>query len=428
MRQLRALTPKLVALTLLFVVALISGRAKADVTIFDNDGWSVYTNGLIAAHYQLQMGDGDPSPAPGIGVLAGGKLLTTGSEDTTSGSKKVFLSRFRSGFVGTQLGIGINRRISDGVHVESLIAVSLQDISNNRGQNGAKEGDFREAWANVVTPYGSFKFGRMFSIFGSASAQVVLMAYRYGVGNPCAISSSTIACGSVGAGPLYAGFDAQMRYISPRVAGFQLQVALVDPTEFNANILYTLTPSPRVDGEINYDATFGPAHLRAYGQFISDRPVLNDTATMTLKTLNTWGAMGAAILDIGGLSLGGGGWEGRGIGTRVPLEAEDPAYPSAVDQLGNPRLFRGFFGNASYDFHGTALTVGGGALYVQPTTDDETETAFSILKQNQEFHAVLTHKIDTVVLVAEYMRWQSQWHYGEVQNFNFMGVGANYFW
>jgi hypothetical protein len=36
--------------------------------------------------------------------------------------------------------------------------------------------------------------------------------------------------------------------------------------------------------------------------------------------------------------------------------------------------------------------------------------------------------MDTVVFIAEYMRWTSKWHYGEIENLNFGGVGVNYFW
>jgi hypothetical protein len=426
MRQLRALSPKLTSFALLLIVALYAGPTRADVTIFDHDGWSFYTAGLVAAHYQLVKGDGDPDTMHG--VLLGGKILSSGQEDTTGGSKEVTISRIRGGFVGTQIGFGVNRQLTMNTRVESFMAVSLIDISSDRGQAPSKNVDFREAWAAVVSPYGTFKFGRMFSIFGSASAQVVLMAYRYGVGHPCTVSSSVITCGSVGAGPLYAGFDAQMRYISPRLAGFQLQVAVVDPTESNASILYTLTAVPRFDGEINYDNTIGPARLRVFAQGITDRPVRVNSTTNSLETLNAWGAMGALLLDVGGLSLGGGGWTGSAIGTRVPLEAEDPTFPIAYDQTGKPRMFRGFFGNAQYNYEGTALTVGGGIVYVEATDDDQTTMMFSLLDHNQEVHAVLTHKFDAIVLNAEYMRWKSVWHYGETQNLNFAGVGINYVW
>jgi hypothetical protein len=428
MRRFRALTLRLAPAALLFAVVMSPAKARADVVVSDHDGWTFYTNGLVAAHYQLATGDGDPKPLDGRQTLLGGKLLTSNVEDGRGASPTVTLSRMRSGFVGTQIGFGVNRQISQTVHVESLLAVSVNDISNDRGQDGPKGVDFREAWASVVTPYGSFKFGRMFSIFGSASAQVVLIAYRYALGNPCSfVVPGGIGCGSVGAGPLYAGFDAQMRYISPRFAGLEFQFSVSDPTRSSTD--FVLTPMPRFDAELNFDHKFGAAtRLRVITQGLYEAP--EKIEGTNLRKLNVWGAMGSAILDAGGLSVGGGGWTGAGIGLRVPLEVEDPTYPLSFEpKTGETRRFLGFFGNVAYDYHGSAVAVGGGSVFVRATASDiDPAVAYSVLTQNTEGHVVFSQRIDTVVLTAEYMRWMSKWYWGETQNLNFMGVGANYFW
>jgi hypothetical protein len=149
---------------------------------------------------------------------------------------------------------------------------------------------------------------------------------------------------------------------------------------------------------------------------------------------NVWGGMGAAILEVSGFSVGGGGWAGSGIGTRGIMEAEDGANPLGYDVTHGTyelRQFRGFFGNVAFDYHGTALAVGGGTTFVRPTADDADETKMttsSVLKQQTEYHVVFTQKFDALVFTAEYMHWKSQWHWGEVQNLNFAGVGANFVW
>src|SRR5260370_16802960 len=160
---------------------LIATRARADIKIYGKDGLSVYTRGLIAAHYQIGVGDADPAGKDGRGLI-GGKFTDEGVKDSRDNS--VLLSRVRSGFVGSQLGLGVNRRISDSVNVTSLVAISVNDVSSSRGQDAFKSADFREAWAAIATPFGTLKVGRMFSIFGSASGQVVLLAFRYGFGTP----------------------------------------------------------------------------------------------------------------------------------------------------------------------------------------------------------------------------------------------------
>jgi len=413
---------------------VIPTRAGADLTLYDRDGWSVYTKGMVAAHYQLMVGDADPLPKSN-GVLVGGLFLDGGARDARDNS--LILSRVRSGFIGSQIGFGINRQISENVHVSSLLAVSLNDISSSRGSDPVKGVDFREAWAALETPYGALKFGRMFSIFGSASGEVVLLAYRYGLGSPCFAELATIGCASVGAGPIYAGFDAQMRYITPRLAGLEFQLAVSDPVK--ASDFYVMTPFPRVDAQLSYDNQFGPVKLRVIGQGLWEE-IQGVDVTNLVKRAEVWGAMGSAILKMdlpwGGPSLGAGGWTGAGLGTRTVLEVgtNDTSNPLTFGGTNKElRIFRGFYGNVAFNFHGSALAAGGGILYVRPVIsapgkDDDDPKSNSVLSQQAEAHLVFTQQIDAVVLTAEYMRWSEQWHFGETRDLNFGGVGANFTW
>ncbi|HEY0715924.1 MAG TPA: porin [Polyangia bacterium] len=396
-------------------------RATADVTFHNKEGWKVYTAGLISAQYQLATGDGDPPTTHG--VLVGGKLLPGGARDTRDDS--VTLSRIRSGFVGTQIGFGIVREISEETKVDAFMAVSLNDIGSNRGQTLPKGVDFREAWASLTGSFGSFKFGRMFSIFGSASAPIVLLAHQYGVGNPCYLNEATIACASVGAGPLYAGFDAQVRYHTPRMGGFELQVAISDPVVGPA---FQITPQPRFDGEVNYDQEFGESsRLRLWGQGMTEE--IRRVNGQELQVGRVWGAMGAGLANLGNFAIGGGGWTGAGIGVRQVMEIIDAANPLAYDSEGTLRKFRGFFGNASYTLGSTTIAAGGGAAYVQPTSPDIAETSsVNVLNQSIEMHVTLAHKFDQVIFTAEYMQWKNSWYFGEQQILNFAGAGANFVW
>src|SRR4051812_43078803 len=111
MRRLPTLTLRLAPAALLAAVVLSPASAKADITLFDSDGWSVYTNGLVAAHYQHIGGDADPN-LNGKSA-AGGKILdeinsadrrdaslaNMGNSNGTLNS-----SGIRSGFIGTQIG------------------------------------------------------------------------------------------------------------------------------------------------------------------------------------------------------------------------------------------------------------------------------------------------------------------------------------
>jgi predicted porin len=417
---------------LLGALWLSSARANAAVTLFDSDGWTFQTTGLVAAHYQLLLADQDPKSAK---TLIGGRLQDEGlTGDAYTG--KITLSDMRSGFIGTQIGFGLSRQISQSVHVDSLLAGSVNGINSNRGQDTAapKAIDYREAWAQVVSPYGTLKFGRMFGLFASGSAAVVAMAYQYGVGHPCVINAATIACGSVGAGPLYAGFDAAIRYTSPRFGGFQFQVSMVDPDVTSKD---KMSPVPRFDTELNFDMTFGPARLRLIGQTMLNR--IENSQGMTLKTQTIWGVMGTALVDVGPFSAGGGGWTGAGIGERIPLEAPDPSNPLFEDQNDNLRHFLGLYFNAQINFLNNAITAGGGELQVKLTDLDLSMLTPTLTLTNQyEGHITWTHKFGgCIVTNVEYMYWHTNWQDDPTapagtpnykQTAQFMGGGVNYIW
>lgn len=423
----------MLAAILVIAISAPAGRARADVEVFEKDGWSLYTKGLIAVHYQFMKGDNDPPAVKGL--IVGNKLQPGGATDIRDQS--ITLSRLRSGFVGSQLAIGVNRTMSERTRVESLVAISLFDISSNRGQSTLKLPDIREAWAAAVTPVGTFKFGRMFSIYASAHAPVVLLAYQFGVGHPCALDQLGISCGSVGAGPQYAGFDAQMRYISPRAAGFEFQLAISDPL---VGPSYQMSPYPRADADLNFDMKFGETtRLRAAAQGVVQEAHRVDMVTtmdvppvtrQVLKRGRLLGTSGSAVVDAGPLSVGGGFWLCKGCGTKGAFEIFDAANPSAYDSVGDLRLGRGFFGNARVTLGGTSLTVGGGMSGLQSTARDKDPvlSTVSVINQAVEAHGVINHRIDTIVLTAEFMWWKNQWYFGEKQSLMFAGVGANYFW
>jgi hypothetical protein len=415
-------------------VVAIPSQARADVTLVEKDGWTFYTRGLVAAHWQYVKGDADPdhkNTAGNAASAAGGEIKDSQViSNRSTVPPSISLSNIRSGFIGTQIGFGLNRKINDRVKVESLLAINAAGINSNRGQNLQKDVDYREAWAQIVTPYGTLRFGRMFGIFGEGSAEIMAMAFKYGVGHPCAINVSTISCGSSGAGPIYAGFDAAFRYISPRIAGFEFAAALVDPS---VSLKDQISPLPRFDGEINFDQTWNPVSLRVIGQTMYERigtsTPPNGPMPGTTETKTVWGAMGTAIIGVGPVKLGGGGWTGTGVGERVPLEATDAANPIFQDSQNEFRQFRGFYGNIQGEFANNFLTAGGGILYVKPTVYDQNPMAVAdVLANQKEFHVTYQYKWDAIVFNAEFMHWETNWHFGAKQKLNFMGAGLNYVW
>jgi hypothetical protein len=421
------------AVAVLLALSTAARLARADVVLHDAGGWRVFTVGRAEAHYQLAQGDGDPHNLNN--KLVGGQFQNTSQDQ----NNQIFDSRIRSGFVATQIGFGISNQFSETLEGKAFVSIWLNGIDSHKStppQN--KDVDAREAWGALSGPGGMFLFGRAFSIFGSASGDVNAYAYEFAVGNPCVLDVSTIACGSVGAGPLYAGFNAQLRYISPRLGGFQVQVSLEDPSSLPD---YQITRYPRAEGELNVSVPLRAAgRVILVGQGLAQQLAkINATQNGTVST-TAWGAMGVARIEIGGLRIGGGAWTGAGLGTHEPFQQEDQGKPLAhdlpggMDANGNPlpgdqlRNFRGFFGNVAFGYRGTALALGGGAANVQETLSDALTPSTSLLRQNTEYHAVLTQRIYAVVLSAEFMHWRSEWYRGEVQTINFVGAGSVFVW
>jgi hypothetical protein len=155
-----------------------------------------------------------------------------------------------------------------------------------------------------------------------------------------------------------------------------------------------------------------------------------NTMTMpsSIETSNVWGGMGSAIFEWNGLGVGAGGWEGSGIGTTRLLEVPT-ADSLSFDSNGTLRLFRGYYGNLAYDYHGTRLAVGTGIAYVQATTlDTGAAPDVDVLDHAGEWHAVFTQQFDAFILTAEFSRWTTRWHSNLHETMNFSSVGVNFNW
>ena len=417
---------KFAAIPLLLAWTVASAPARADVTLYDANNWRIFTSGRGEGHYQLTLGDGDPVSH---NRLVGGQIQNTVSQDQDN---HLVDSRIRSGFVAGQIGLGAVNKINDNLEAKGFFGVWINGIDNSKGTESVKGADLREAWGSLSGPAGTFVFGRAFSIFASASGEVNMYAYEFAVGHPCLVDASGIACGGVGAGNLYAGYNAQLRYNSPRLAGFQLQASIEDPSSLPD---YHITRVPRFEGEANYELPFGSdGKVIVKGQAMEQELGKLNATRDGVVTTSAWGALGAGRIEVGGFKLGGGAWFGKGLGTHTALQQDDQAKPLAHDLPGGNfpgdelRRFRGVFGNVVFGYHGTAIAVGGGGAFVQETVADAAALNTSLLKQNTEYHAVLTQRIGSVVLSAEYMHWNSQWYLGETQVLTFVGGGAVFVW
>src|SRR5258708_20373551 len=405
---------------------LLSGRSvRADVVLLDKDGWSVWTSGRSAGHYQFIFGQGTPAPS------AAGWLLTGfGNDAGGNNSNDVATSRIRSGWVGAQLNFGVANQVTPELKAKTYFSFNVADITNDREKTAGKGIDIREAYTSLEGSFGTVIIGRALSIFGTALAGSVYMySYGDGVGHPCTVDGAAITCGPVNAGATFPGFNAQAQYVMPTRGGLGLRAGLYDPSLpslADGTYPYTLRPLPRVEAEVSYEVPLGESgKVVALGQGLWQhlgRPTdpMMPTAATSAEVL---GGIAAARVEVKDLRVGVGFWGGKGLGTGVPMQSGQ-----AVDPTGQLRGFLGYMAHALYRIGDSSIGAGFGESLVSQTTDDENTALRSLIKSNLEVHAVAYHRIGGLVLGAEFMHWISEWHRGEKQSLNFMGVGANFLW
>jgi hypothetical protein len=403
----------LAAISLMGAFTLAPRLAHADITFYDKDGWSIWTNGRAATHLQYITGEGSPA--------TGNMLTGWNNTGATDESNSLLRARIGSGWVGTQLGFGVANQLTETTKLKAYFAVSLADITNNKAKTDGKGVDYREAFATAEGTFGSVTFGRALSIFGTGLAGTIYMySYGNGAGHVCPdLDGIAITCGPVNAGGIFPGFNAQIMYALPQMGGLGVKVALVDPSLVPG---YSLRPLPRVEGEVTYDIGLGGTNkVSLIGQGIwqtMGRVVMNST-----ESADVLGGIAAARLELSGFRLGVGAWGGDGLGTGVPMQGDQ-----SVDPTGELRSFVGFMAHGNYMLGNWEFGAGIGQSNVAETDDDKATAMRSLIESNTAFHGVVYRHVGPLVLGAEFMHWISKWHRGEEQAVQFMGLSANLLW
>ena len=123
-----------VAASMFCVVGLSPSIAKAELNLYDANGWRFFTTGRVEAHYQLIQGDGDPVSH---NRLVGGQIENTESQDANN---KLVDSRIRSGFVGSQFDFGVENKFDETLEATAFVAVWLVGIGQQQGHAAVQQG------------------------------------------------------------------------------------------------------------------------------------------------------------------------------------------------------------------------------------------------------------------------------------------------
>jgi hypothetical protein len=385
-------------------------------------GWELTVDGRMSAFASFSHG---PPPPPGSPTWQGFDDRPDESGQTTS-------TRIRSGFVSNYLGWGLRKEV--GSHTISGRFALWGNISQQRDKTQSPDVDLREVYLRIEGPWGGVLAGRSMGIFSRGPISLDYdIVHNYGLGSPCMIVNRApswgpiAACGHVGFGILFPGFNAQLSYNTPVFAGLQLTVGLFDPSTVKEQS-YTRTPLPRVEAELAFKGSkYVHAEVSGTWQRLGNE-------SQTYLNVDSTGVAGSLGLNLGPVQLGATGFAGQGLGIWSAVE-DYPVFSSDSNSGFLLRHQKGFAGLAALNFGSTKLAGGVGQTMISKViTDPERFTALNFPAKQLGFSAgIYQGVLDNIVLALDFFSANTTWQdgvndqgtpYTPKQTMNFVNLGA----
>jgi hypothetical protein len=399
-----------------------SAPAHAEIFLIETKEWAASLDGRINAFVSYAYGKNKPldtgtlTPTPGSGL-----------EHAKNNENTIEATRIRGGFVGSVLGVNLKRKVTEDTSIRGRLAIWWVIEQRRSIGAGKNELDGREAYLKIEGPWGGFMGGRTLALFSRGNIEIDAMyGHGNGVGHPCDLNTFGPTCGHVGFGVQYPGFTPSLRYNTPKLAGFQLEAGIFDPTTLEGR--FQRTPLPRIEAEATYDINtdedqFG-AHI--FVNTLWQRLSEGNTATMprTLKAADAWGVAGGFRVHAGPAKFGLATHQGKGLGISYPVE--NTQYP-ADEQL-NLRAADGYYGQFMLTLGGTDIALGAGMSRIKRTDYDEsggsTGVPANLIKSQRGISVGVYQHWDKVVFGIDYFRADYEWFAGNQQPLNFISAGA----
>jgi hypothetical protein len=318
---------------------VVAEPARADVTLVEKDGWTVFMNGRMQAFFNYNRGNNRPKF-----VLDGnGKEINLQSgfdyetvefsevpEITADNDAGVIEElRLRTGFTGNVLGFGIKRKINDTTDVTGYTAVTVYIEHQTRRKYTEVSPDWRQSYLKVSAPWGAVTAGRDGCLYNRGGTEITfLYGFKYGLGWPGSINGIGPTAGHVGFGVLANAFCSGFTYSTPSLAGAQLNVGVYDPVVIPGATYWERTKWPRAETELTFEREIGTqgmfkVFVNGMYQKIYQREGENDG---TLA-----GVGGGARVEFGPFHAGITGHYGDGVGVGFALHPASsffhPAHP-----------------------------------------------------------------------------------------------------
>lgn len=418
-----------VALSSILSTTLFTKPAAAEVKISDVEGWQFSTNGRVNAFLSYLSADGYPADLPGqTHNFSAGAGLESNQGDNAN---HINTMRLRSGFVGAVLGFSLKTQLDENNSIRAHIE-TWNTIETNRQKAAPNPTDVREAYGKIEGPWGGLLFGRALALFSRGA--ILLDAnylHGYGLGYPCNADAGGPTCGQVGYGVVFAGFNPQITYNTPKFAGFTITAGLFDPT--NAPGKLEKTPLPRLEGEISFDHESGKdikLHVFVNGMW-QKLVQKGDSKTPNApepKSTNARGVNYGFWAELAMMRVGFSSHVGYGIGMNNTLENTPVPFDAALD----PRKFDAYFGVVGVDLGKVYVAAGAGVTRLFATVQDKVDAVTSQqdpIKTQVGLAGAFNYRFSkNLVANLDYFHARHTWYLGDTQNVNVLNAGMTIAW
>jgi hypothetical protein len=240
----------------------------------------------------------------------------------------------------------------------------------------------------------------------------------------------------VGYGVIFAGFNPQITYNTPKLQGLQLSVGLFDPV--NAPGKYERTPLPRLEGEVTYDAEFPTgntksnvhAFINGMWQKLMEQGNPDQVPRMPYepRSVNPYGVNLGFWAEVFRVRAGFSMFQGKGLGMNNTLENT----PIVFDGAGEPRKFDGYYAVLGLNLDPVTLNAGFGITRVFATQKDfdlALTNKFDPIKTQQAISAGINYAFgEHLVAALEFFHADHTWYFGDRQKMNFVNTGLTVLW
>jgi hypothetical protein len=413
--------------------------ARADITVYDKDKWTLKTDGLAQGFYMLGMGDAQPSVVAGAAPMVRFDFLGTEDSSTpaTEPGGKFTKSRFRSGWTGGRFNWHVIHDMDNGLKASAHLGVAYSISTQDAPPKTNNLWDVRNGYLEIEAPWGDLVVGRSVGLYtlGAIISTINNTSAAMGVGNTCNMNGDGLGCYTTGYGAKFPGFWAGVYYTTPDMGGLKIKLAALDPVKVggdggHADIPgvsqgFTRTPLPQFQTLVMYNLNAGTLKVNPYFNGFWQQAGRAGTS----DTINPMGGGAGVDLNIGlgedlALKIGAGGEVEHGTALYVPLFGSE-----VVDGDGKLRDGVSFYGHAMLSAGSIDINAGYGQAGVTRTDFDKAQNAGAGLNMNKNQHNIyagLQYHMKPLTFVAEVNLLHHEWYAGNKQDVQVISLGADF--